>query len=41
MRILFDHGTPAPLQTFLAGHPVQDAKAQLKAALSKGPVIIQ
>ena len=28
MRILFDHGTPAPLQTFLTGHTVREAKAQ-------------
>jgi len=28
MRILFDHGTPAPLQSFLTGHSVREAKAQ-------------
>jgi hypothetical protein len=28
MRVLFDHGTPAPLQSFLAGHTVRAAKAQ-------------
>ena len=28
MRVLFDHGTPAPLQSFLTGHTVADAKAQ-------------
>ena len=28
MRILFDHGTPAPLQSFLTGHTVLEAKAQ-------------
>jgi len=28
MRILFDHGTPAPLRSFLTGHTVLDAKAQ-------------
>src|SRR6202140_1623817 len=28
MRILFDHGTPAPLQSFVAGHTVREAKAQ-------------
>lgn len=28
MRVLFDHGTPAPLQSFLAGHTVREAKAQ-------------
>ena len=28
MRVLFDHGTPAPLQSFLTGHTVVDAKAQ-------------
>jgi hypothetical protein len=27
MRILFDHGTPAPLQSFLTGHTVRPAKA--------------
>ena len=28
MRVLFDHGTPAPLQSFLTGRTVADAKAQ-------------
>jgi predicted nuclease of predicted toxin-antitoxin system len=28
MRVLFDHGTPAPLQSFLTGHTVREAKAQ-------------
>ena len=28
MRILFDHGTPAPLQSFLTDHTVRSAKAQ-------------
>jgi predicted nuclease of predicted toxin-antitoxin system len=28
MRILFDHGTPAPLRSFLTGHMVREAKAQ-------------
>jgi predicted nuclease of predicted toxin-antitoxin system len=28
MRVLFDHGTPAPLQAFLTGHTVRAAKAQ-------------
>jgi hypothetical protein len=28
MRILFDHGTPAPLHSFLTGHTVREAKAQ-------------
>ena len=28
MLILFDHGTPAPLQSFLKGHTVLEAKAQ-------------
>jgi hypothetical protein len=28
MRVLFDHGTPAPLQSFLTGHTVVDAKGQ-------------
>ena len=28
MRVLFDHGTPAPLESFLTGHTVVDAKAQ-------------
>ena len=27
MRILFDHGTPAPLQSFLTGHTVRETKA--------------
>ena len=26
MRILFDHGTPAPLIPFLAGHSITKAK---------------
>ena len=28
MRVLFDHGTPAPLQPFLTSHEVVHAKAQ-------------
>ena len=28
MRILFDHGTPAPLRSFLTEHTVTEAKAQ-------------
>jgi hypothetical protein len=28
MRILFDRGTPAPLQSFLGEHTVIEAKAQ-------------
>ena len=28
MRILFDHGTPAPLRSFFTGHTVREAKAQ-------------
>jgi hypothetical protein len=28
MHILFDHGTPAPLRSFLTGHTVREAKAQ-------------
>ncbi len=28
MRILFDHGTPAPLRSCLTGHTVREAKAQ-------------
>jgi hypothetical protein len=28
MRILFDHGTPAPLQSFLTDHTVLEAKTQ-------------
>lgn len=30
MRILFDHGTPAPLQSFLAGHTVRDSARPLR-----------
>jgi hypothetical protein len=26
MRVLFDHGTPAPLSAFLAGHTITKAK---------------
>lgn len=28
MCILFDHSTPAPLQSFLTGHTVRETKAQ-------------
>ena len=28
MRILFDHGTPAPLRSFLTDHTVLEAKTQ-------------
>jgi len=28
MHILFDHGTPAPLRSFLTVHMVREAKAQ-------------
>lgn len=36
MRILFDHGTPAPLQSFLTDHTVHEAKVQGWDTLKNG-----
>jgi hypothetical protein len=39
MLILFDHGTPAPLQSFLTGHTVREAKAQGWDTLKNGDLL--
>jgi hypothetical protein len=39
MLILFDHGTPAPLSTFLTGHTVQKAKDMGWDTLSNGDLL--
>lgn len=39
MRILFDHGTPAPLQAFLTDHTVLEAKAQGWDTFKNGDVL--
>lgn len=40
MRVLFDHGTPAPLQSFLrAEHTVRDAKEQGWDRLKNGDLL--
>lgn len=39
MRILFDHGTPAPLQPFLANHTIQEAKDLGWDTLSNGELL--
>ena len=40
MRVLFDHGTPAPLQSFLkAEHTVREAKAQGWDRLKNGDLL--
>ena len=40
MRILFDHGTPAPLRSFLPGHTVWEAKAQGWDAFKNGDLLV-
>jgi predicted nuclease of predicted toxin-antitoxin system len=40
MRILCDHGTPAPLQSFLTGHTVREAKAQGWDTFKNGDLLI-
>lgn len=40
MLILFDHGTPAPLQTFLTGHTVREAKAQGWDTFKNGDLLV-
>ena len=39
MLILFDHGTPAPLQSFLKGHAIREAKAQGWDTLGNGELL--
>ena len=39
MRILFDHGTPAPLQSFLTNHTIQKAKDLGWDTLSNGELL--
>lgn len=39
MRVLFDHGTPAPLQPFLEGHTVRKAKAEGWDTLGNGELL--
>ena len=39
MKILFDHGTPAPLRRLLAGHEISTAYEMGWAALSNGDLL--
>jgi hypothetical protein len=39
MRVLFDHGTPAPLIRFLAGHTVTKASDRGWDTLSNGELL--
>jgi hypothetical protein len=39
MFVLFDHGTPAPLQSFLKEHTVREAKAQGWDTLKNGDLL--
>ena len=39
MRILFDHGTPAPLIPFLAGHTITKAKDKGWDTLTNGELL--
>jgi hypothetical protein len=39
MRVLFDHGTPAPLIPFLAGHAVTKAKDRGWDTLGNGDLL--
>ena len=39
MHVLFDHGTPAPLRSFLTGHTVQAAKALGWDAFKNGDLL--
>jgi predicted nuclease of predicted toxin-antitoxin system len=39
MRILFDHGTPAPLIPFLAGHSITKAKDKGWDRLTNGELL--
>jgi hypothetical protein len=39
MRVLFDHGTPAPLIPFLSGHSVTKAKAAGWDRLANGALL--
>jgi predicted nuclease of predicted toxin-antitoxin system len=40
MRILFDHGTPAPLRDFLTEHTVMEAKVQGWDTFQNGDLLI-
>lgn len=40
MRVLFDHGTPAPLRAFLTGHTVWEAKAQGWDTFKNGDLLL-
>jgi hypothetical protein len=40
MRILFDHGTPAPLRSFLTGHTVREAKAEGWDTFTNGDLLM-
>jgi hypothetical protein len=40
MLILFDHGTPAPMQSSLTGHTVRQAKAQGWDTFKNGDLLI-
>jgi hypothetical protein len=39
MLVLFDHGTPAPLSAYLAGHTVRKAKDEGWDMLSNGELL--
>ncbi|MEQ1472639.1 MAG: hypothetical protein ABLQ96_02395 [Candidatus Acidiferrum sp.] len=39
MLVLFDHGTPAPLRSFLAGHTVRESKELGWDRLSNGELL--
>ena len=39
MRVLFDHGTPAPLASFLKGHTVEKSKELGSDTLSNGELL--
>ena len=39
MLILFDHGTPVPLQSFLKGHAIREAKAEGWDTLGNGELL--
>ena len=40
MNVLFDHGTPAPLRTFLKDHTVKDAKSQGWDTFGNGDLLV-
>ena len=39
MRVLFDHGTPAPLRDLLSGHEVETAYERGWSSLQNGDLI--